>query len=152
MTLAEKVLRLRTLEGHARGLDRPLTQVEVSRAIREELGGSISQAYLSQIESGKRRHLTSETRALLARFFGVHPGHLVDDLEDVPPLPSRARRDIDAEIDLWLVDGSEKFAKDPELSHALVAIARHENSRDCLRLLASIVDNRPLIDRLLEQS
>ena len=152
MTLAEKVFQLRTLQGHARGLDRPLTQVEVSRAVREELRGSISQAYLSQIESGKRRHLTSETRALLARFFGVHPGHLVDDLEDVPPLPPRERRDIDAELDLWLVDGSEKFAKDPELSHALVAIARHENSRDCLRLLASIVDNRPLIDRLLEQA
>jgi transcriptional regulator with XRE-family HTH domain len=152
MTLGEKLSRLRTLEGHARGFDRPLTQVEVSRAVREELRGSISQAYLSQIESGKRRHLTSDTRALLARFFGVHPGHLVDDLEDVPPLPPRKRRAIDAELDLWLVDGSEKFAKDRELSRALVAIARHENSRDCLRLLASLVDNRPLIDRLLEQS
>ena len=50
------------------------------------------------------------------------------------------------------MEGSEKFAKDRALSRALVAIARHENSRDCLRLLASIVDNRPLIDRLLEQS
>jgi transcriptional regulator with XRE-family HTH domain len=152
MRLGEKLSQLRTLEGHARGLDRPMTQVEVSRAVREELRGSISQAYLSQIESGKRRHLTSDTRAMLARFFGVHPGHLVDDLKDVPSLPPRQRRAIDAELDLWLVDGSEQFAKDPELSHALVAIARHENSRDCLRLLASIVGNRPLIDRLLEQS
>ena len=53
-------------------------------------------------------------------------------------------------VDLWLVDGSEKFGHDRELSRALVAIARHENSRDCLRLLASIVDNHRLIDHLLE--
>jgi transcriptional regulator with XRE-family HTH domain len=151
MKLAEKLSRLRTLEGYARGLDRELTQVEVSRAIREELGGGISQAYLSQIESGKRRHLTVETRALLARFFRVHPGHLVDDLDDdMAPLPPRQRRVIDDKLDLWLVDGSEKFAEDRELSRALVAIARHENSRDCLRLLASIVDNRQLIEHLLE--
>jgi len=150
MTLGEKLSRLRTLEGYARGLDREMTQVEVSKTLREELGGGISQAYLSQIERGKRRHLTSDTRALLARFFRVHPGHLVDDLEDVAPLPPRQRHDIDDELDLWLVDGSEKFGHDRELSRALVAIARHENSRDCLRLLASIVDNHRLIDHLLE--
>jgi len=150
MTLGEKLSRLRTLEGYARGLDREMTQVEVSKAIREQLAAGISQAYLSQIESGKRRHLTSETRALLARFFRVHPGHLVDDLEDVAPLPLRQRHDIDEELDLWLVDGSEKFSNDRELSRALVAIARHENSRDCLRLLASIVENRQLVDHLLE--
>jgi len=151
MRLGEKLSRLRTLEGYARDLDREMTQVEVSKAIRAELGGGISQAYLSQIESGKRRHLTSETRALLARFFRVHPGHLVDDLDEhAAPLPPRQRHIIDDKLDLWLVDGSEKFADDRELSRALVAIARHENSRDCLRLLASIVDNRQLVDHLLE--
>ena len=151
MRLGEKLSRLRTLEGYARDLDREMTQVEVSKAIRAELGGGISQAYLSQIESGKRRHLTSETRALLARFFRVHPGHLVDDLDEhAAPLPPRQRHIIDDRLDLWLVDGSEKFADDRELSRALVAIARHENSRDCLRLLASIVDNHKLIDHLLE--
>ena len=151
MRLGEKLSRLRTLEGYARGLDREMTQVEVSKAIREELRGGISQAYLSQIESGKRRHLTSETRALLARFFRVHPGHLVDDLDEhAAPLPPRQRHIVDDKLDLWLVDGSEKFADDRELSRALVAIARHENSRDCLRLLASIVENRQLVDHLLE--
>ena len=151
MNLGEKISRLRTLEGYSRGLDREMTQVEVSKAVREELGGGISQAYLSQIESGKRRHLTSETRALLARFFRVHPGHLVDDLDEhVAPLPPRQRHMLDDKLDLWLVEGSESFAEDRELSRALVAIARHENSRDCLRLLASIVENRQLIDHLLE--
>jgi len=151
MTLGEKISRLRTLEGYARGLDRELTQVEVSSAIREELGGGISQAYLSQIESGRRRHLTSETRALLARFFRVHPGHLVDDLDDhVAPLPPRQRHVIDDKLDLWLVEGSETFSEDRELSRALVAVARHENSRDCLRLLAWIAEDRRLADRLLQ--
>jgi transcriptional regulator with XRE-family HTH domain len=151
MTLGEKLSRLRTLEGYARGLDREMTQVEVSKAIRDDLGGSISQGYVSQIESGARRHLTVETRALLARFFRVHPGHLVDDLEEIAPLPPKQRHDIDDKLDLWLVDGSEKFAADRELSRALVAIARHEKSRDCLRLLASIVENRQLIDHLLDK-
>ncbi len=151
MRLGQKLSRLRVLEGYARGLDREMTQVEVSKAIREEAGGGISQAYLSQIESGARRHLTSETRALLARFFRVHPGHLVDDLdESVAALPPRQRHVIDDKLDLWLVEGSEAFSEDRELSRALVAIARHENSRDCLRLLASIVENSKLIEHLLE--
>lgn len=151
MNLGEKISRLRTLEGYSRGLDREMTQVEVSKAVREELGGGISQAYLSQIESGKRRHLTSETRALLARFFRVHPGHLVDDLDEhAAPLPPRQRHMLDDKLDLWLVEGSETFSEDRELSRALVAIARHENSRDCLRLLASIVENRQLVDHLLD--
>ncbi len=151
MTLGEKLSQLRTLEGYARGLDREMTQVEVSNAIRDDLRGSISQGYLSQIESGARRHLTVETRALLARFFRVHPGHLVDDLDEVAPMPPKQRHDIDDKLDLWLVDGSETFAADRELSRALVAIARHEKSRDCLRLLASIVENRQLIDHLLDK-
>ena len=51
------------------------------RAIKAESKKSISQAYLSQIESGVRPHLTNSTRMLLARFFKVHPGYLVDDPE-----------------------------------------------------------------------
>ena len=151
MRLGEKITRLRTLAGYARGLDREMTQVEVSKAIREELGKGISQAYLSQIESGARRHLTTETRALLARFFRVHPGHLVDDLDhDSAPVAPKQRHELDDRLDLWLVEGSERFAEDRELSRALVAIARHEKSRDCLRLLASIVENHRLVDHLLE--
>ncbi len=49
--------------------------------IQKELGKSISQSYLSQIESGARPHLTDSSRMLLARFFKVHPGYLVDDPE-----------------------------------------------------------------------
>ena len=49
--------------------------------VEKELGKSISQCYLSQIESGARPHLTNSTRMLLASFFKVHPGYLVDDPE-----------------------------------------------------------------------
>src|SRR5260370_1277216 len=79
MKLGEKIRRLRELEGGLRGLDREMTQQEVVRAVRKELHKSISQSYLSQIENSSRRHLTNTTRMLLANFFKVHPGYLVDD-------------------------------------------------------------------------
>jgi transcriptional regulator with XRE-family HTH domain len=152
MTLGQKIARLRVLEGFARGLGRELTQSEVSEGIAKDLDGKISQSYLSQIESGARRHLTSETRLLLARFFRVHPGHLVDDLEDVAaPLALGPRRELDDALDLWLIDGAEQFAADAQLSRALIAIAKHEKSRECLVLLGSIVDNRQFIDRLVDR-
>ena len=150
MKLGEKLAHLRTLEGFARGLGREMTQGEVVRAIREEQEGTLSQSYLSQLESGARAHMTGPTRLLLARFFNVHPGHLVDDLEDMPPLRPRPRRETDDKLDVWLIEGSEEFADAPDLSEALLKIAKHPHSRDCLRVLASIVENRALIDRLLE--
>jgi transcriptional regulator with XRE-family HTH domain len=153
MTLGQKLIRLRALEGHARGLGRELTQNEVVQGVRE-LGGQISQSYISQLESGARLHMTSNSRLLLARFFGVHPGHLVDDPEDAAPqalLHIKPRRQLDDEIDLWLIEASEQFRRDPELSRALVQIAKHEQSRECLILLGAIVENKALIQRLVEQ-
>ena len=79
MELAEKLRRLRRAEGMRRGLWRTLTQIEVIHAMRQEIGVSLSQAYLSQLESGRRRHLTSATREALARFYHVAPGYLVSD-------------------------------------------------------------------------
>ena len=150
MKLGEKLIHLRTLEGFARGLGREMTQGEVSKSVATELGGKISQSYLSQLESGTRGHLKGPTRLLLARFFKVHPGHLVDDLDDLPPMRPRPRREIDDKLDLWLIEGSESFADDRRLSEALLAIAKHPQSRECLALLASIVENRELVDRLVE--
>lgn len=152
MTLGQKLSRLRSLEGFARGMEREMTQAEVSRAVREEMDGHISQSYLSQLESGTRPHLTSGTRLLLARFFKVHPGYLVDDLEDMPSLPVRPRRQLDDKLDLWLIEGSEAFADDPRLSTALLQIAKHPKSRDCLVVFGSIVENRDLIERLIEKT
>ncbi len=151
MTLGQKLTRLRALEGFARGLGRELTQAEVSKGVREELDGQISQSYLSQLESGTRPHLTSGTRLLLARFFKVHPGYLVDDLEDMPPLPVRPRRELDDKLDLWLIEGSQDFADDRALSEGLLQLAKHPKSRDCLVLFGSIVENRQLIERLIDK-
>ena len=61
MTLGEKLRYLREVEGTLRGLDRELSQEELARLIEKELGKSISQSYLSQIESGARPHLTNST-------------------------------------------------------------------------------------------
>ena len=81
MTLGEKIRYLREMEGTLRGLGRDMTQQEIVREVKRDQGASISQSYLSQIESGARPHLTNTTRMLLARFFKVHPGYLVDDPE-----------------------------------------------------------------------
>lgn len=152
MTLGQKLTRLRSLEGFARGLDRELTQAEVSRGVKEELDGHISQSYLSQLESGARPHLTSGTRLLLARFFKVHPGYLVDDLEDMAAMTGRPRHDLDDRLDLWLIEGAQQFAEDPALHEALLQIAKHPKSRDCLVLFGSIVENRQLMDRLIDKT
>src|SRR2546430_16531830 len=82
MYLSEKIKHLREVEGELRGLNRPMTQTEVVKAMQEELNESISQAYLSQIENGKRVHLTASSRDVLSSFFTFHPGYLVSDPPD----------------------------------------------------------------------
>src|SRR5580692_5741492 len=149
MRLGEKIRYLRLVEGTLRGLDREMTQQEVVRAILRDTRGTISQSYLSQIESGARPHLTNSTRMLLAKFFGVHPGYLVDDPEGFhTELISDARVQED-QLDLWLIGGAERFSRDPQVSRALLHLARHDDSRKCLVLLDSILDTPNLVDRLL---
>ncbi len=149
MRLGEKIRYLRLVEGTLRGLDREMTQQEVVRAIARELKKSISQSYLSQIESGARPHMTNSTRMLLARFFGVHPGYLVDDPEGYhTELLSDVRVQED-QLDLWLISGAERFARDREVSRALLNLARHSDSRKCLVLLDEILETPELVDRLL---
>jgi Domain of unknown function (DUF74). len=52
MTLGEKLRYLRLVEGALCGLEREMTQAEVSRNLKRELGDSISQAYLSHQDAG----------------------------------------------------------------------------------------------------
>ncbi len=149
MKLGEKIRYLRLVEGTLRGLGREMTQQEVVRAIARQMKRSLSQSYLSQIESGARPHLTNSTRMLLAKFFGVHPGYLVDDPEGFhTELISDARVQED-QLDLWLIGGAERFSRDPQVSRALLRLARHDDSRKCLVLLDSILDTPNLVDRLL---
>src|SRR5204862_8102156 len=108
MRLGEKIRYLRLVEGTLRGLDREMTQQAVVRAVAREMKKSITQSYLSQIESGARPHLTNSTRMLLARFFGVHPGYLVDDPECFHTELLSDVRVQDDQLDLWLISGAER--------------------------------------------
>ena len=150
MTLGEKIRHLRAVEGGLRGLDRPITQSEVVRAMNRELRKGISQAYLSQIESGARPHLTQATRELLARFFKVHPGFLVNDAEGYQTTLASELRVQDAKVDSWLFTAAEAMRADPELSRALQDIADYDDSRKCLLLLGEIVRVPGLVDHLFQ--
>jgi transcriptional regulator with XRE-family HTH domain len=150
MTLGAKLRSLRSVEGSLRGLGRAMTQQELAAAMKREIGRGLSQAYLSQIESGARPHLTHTTRELLARFFRVYPGFLVDDPEGYAPDLQSELRTIDAKVDSWLYAGAERFTADPELQRGLLDIAQNEDSRQAVLLLAEILRTPGLAQRLSE--
>ena len=148
MTLGEKIRYLREVEGTLRGLDREMTQQEVVRAMKLELRQSISQSYLSQIENGQRPHLNNATRLLLAKFFKVHPGYLVDDPDGFHTGLISEIAGMEDRLDLWLIDGAQRFRRDPKVSQALLAVAKHDNSRKCLAVLQGILETPGLMERL----
>ena len=159
MKLSDKIRYLREVEGNLRGLDRAMTQQELVRAIQEsnqpksgsrKTGATISQSYLSQIESGARPHLTNTTRLLLAKFFKVHPGYLVDDPEGYNAQLMADIHTLEDKLDLWLISGAERFRRDPELCQALLTLAQNKDSRRCLLLLEEVLKTPSLADRLLE--
>ena len=124
MKLGEKIRYLRLVEGTLSGLGREMTQQEIVRALKTEMGDSLSQSYLSQIESGARPHMTNSSRMLLARFFKVHPGYLVDDPEGYHAELMSDVRVLEDTLDLWLISGAERFRRDPAVCHALLQVAK----------------------------
>ena len=150
MKLGDKLRSLRAVEGSLRGMGRSMTQQELASAMKREIGRGLSQAYLSQIESGARPHLTHTTRQLLARFFRVYPGFLVDDPEGYTPGLQSELRAIDAKVDSWLYAAAEQFTADPLLQRALLSIAEHEDSRQAILLLGEILRTPELAERLGE--
>jgi transcriptional regulator with XRE-family HTH domain len=150
MKLGEKIRYLREVEGSLRGLDRAMSQLELVRAIDSETGSKLSQSYLSQIESGARPHVTNTTRQILAGFFKVHPGYLVDDPEGYSPELQSELGQMEDKFDLWLISGAERFRRDPELKKALLTLAQHERSRECVLLLEAILETPGLDRRLAE--
>ena len=149
MKLGEKLRYLRLVEGTLRGMDREMTQQELAKSLKKDLGHGLSQSYLSQIESGARRHLTNSTRLLLAKFFNVHPGYLVDDPEGFHNELASDAGALEDRLDLWLISGAERFRRNADVSNALLALARHPNSRQCLALLGAILETPGLAERLL---
>jgi hypothetical protein len=159
MKLSDKIRYLREVEGNLRGLGRAMTQQELVRAIQEsnhakngrgKRGATISQSYLSQIESGARPHLTNTTRLLLAKFFQVHPGYLVDDPEGYNAQLMADIHTVEDKLDLWLISGAERFRRDPELCQALLTLAQNKDTRRCLLLLESVLETPSLVERLLQ--
>jgi len=148
MSVAEKIRYLRFVEGHLRGLGREMTQKETVAAIKREMKKPLSQSYFSQLESGTRRHLTNTSRLLLAKFFRVHPGYLVDDPEGFQTELISDLSGQEDKLDLWLIQGAERFRRDSALGEALLAMARHEDTRKCVLLLAAVIETPDLIHRL----
>lgn len=145
MDLAEKVKHLRGVEGELRGLGRPMTQMEVVKAMQEELGESISQAYLSQLESAKRVHLTASSRDLLSRFFKVHPGYLVSDPPDFSTdlLSTEILSEIEMPADRlrnWLDCRASEWSDDPPLQIFFARLADVQDPRGYLTLFARLLD------------
>jgi transcriptional regulator with XRE-family HTH domain len=140
MTLGDKLKHLRQFEGELRGLGRPMTKAEVLRAMRTELGESVSHAYLCQLESGARTHMSPMTRALLARFFKVLPGYLVSDPEGYQAaLVSDVASEPDA-LRAWLAARAEDVRDDLALYHVLLKMSRHPNPRRLFENLDELMD------------
>jgi hypothetical protein len=149
MRLAEKLKVLRDVEGMCRARDRALTKTEVVKLLHEETGGRISLAYLSQLEAGTRAHMTNKTRLLLAGFFRIHPGFLVDD-------PDEYRRHLGAPVrghadslGAWLHVGAARYRHDAPVAETLDRLAAHPERRKALRLLRAVLTMPTLMDRLL---
>jgi transcriptional regulator with XRE-family HTH domain len=150
MTLGQKLRQLRQLEGELRGLGRELTQAELVRGIKADLGETISQSYLSLIEKERRKHLSHESRQLLARFFKVHPGYLVTDPPGFHTELTSDVGSVETRLDRWLLEGASRFAHDPALAAALERLAHHADTRRCLVLLGEMMSMPGLVDRLSE--
>jgi transcriptional regulator with XRE-family HTH domain len=150
MKLGEKLRYLREVEGNLRCLNRAMTQQELVRMLKAETGATLSQSYLSQIESGARPHMTNTTRQVLAKFFKVHPGYLVDDPEGYHVELQSDARALEYKLDLWLISGAERFRRDRELRQALLAVSRHSDSRRCMLLLNAVIETPGLVDRLFD--
>ncbi|MBE3558412.1 MAG: helix-turn-helix transcriptional regulator [Ktedonobacteraceae bacterium] len=140
MNLAEKIRHLREVEGELRGLNRPMTQIEVVQAMNEELGEQISQAYLSQLESGKRLHLTAKSRDLLARFFKVHPGYLVSDPPDYnTDLQTEIAGSNAERLHIWLRANAAEWTSEPDLQELLDLLALSTDPRRYIRLFRRLM-------------
>ena len=140
MNLSEKIKHLREVEGELRGLNRPMTQTEVVKAMQEELNESITQAYLSQLENGKRVHLTASSRDLLSRFFKVQPGYLVSDL---PGYSTDLLTDMDYDADrleTWLLASAEEWRSESLINEFFTTLAHVEHPRLYIALFHELLD------------
>jgi transcriptional regulator with XRE-family HTH domain len=140
MNLAEKIKHLRDVEGELRGYNRPMTQMEVVKSMQEELGESISQAYLSQLESAKRLHLTASSRDLLSRFFKVHPGYLVSDPPDYSTDLLTDMGNEEGRLNTWLSASASEWRVEPALHELLELLAEVEEPLRYIEAFRKLMD------------
>jgi transcriptional regulator with XRE-family HTH domain len=140
MNLAEKLKHLREVEGELRGLNRPMTQTEVVKAMREELNERLSQAYLSQLESGRRLHLTASSRDLLARFFKVHPGYLVSDPPDYSTDLITDMASAEDRLTTWLTASAAEWRIEPDIQALLLRLADSGEPQRYLALFRKLTE------------
>ena len=79
----------------------------------------------------------------------MHPGYLVDDPDGYHTELISDIATHESQLDLWLIEGAQQFRRDPEISSALLTLARHSDSRQCLLLLDAILETPGLAERLL---
>ncbi|MHB8618862.1 MAG: helix-turn-helix domain-containing protein [Chloroflexota bacterium] len=149
MHLADKIKHLRSLEGQLRGLTRPMSKAEVLRAMQAELGENISHAYLCQLESGARTHMSPATRSLLARFFKVLPGYLVSDPDDYQASIVSGLAAEPDQLKAWLVTRAEEIKEDPFLYHLLLRMSRDPVPRRFFEALDRMMDAEAAVDSSL---
>jgi transcriptional regulator with XRE-family HTH domain len=140
MNLAEKLKHLREVEGELRGLNRPMTQMEIVKAMKEELHERISQAYLSQLESGKRLHLTASSRDLLARFFKVHPGYLVSDPPDYSTDLITDMASAEDRLTTWLTASAAEWRTETDVQELLLRLADSPEAQRYLSLFRKLAE------------
>ncbi len=140
MNLSEKLHQLRALEGQLRGYGRALSKSEVVRLMHVEVGQTISHAYLCQLESGARDHMSPSTRSLLAGFFKVHPGYLVSDPADFQTGIVSDVAPSTGDLRAWLSAQAEAMRDDPDVYHVLLRLARENDPRRYFLLLNRLLD------------
>ena len=140
MKLGEKLIHLREIEGQVRGLPRPLTKAEVARFMRAEIGHGVSHAYLSQLESGARAHLSAQSRDHLAKFFKVHPGYLVNDPPGFETQLASTYLLEGPDLRSWLANRADEQRGDPIVFRALLRLSRQDDPRRYLALLDDLLD------------
>jgi transcriptional regulator with XRE-family HTH domain len=139
MHLSEKIKHLREVEGELRGLNRPMTQMEVVKAMQEELHESISQAYLSQLEKGKRVHLTATSRDLLSNFFKVHPSYLISD---PPDYSTDLLTDMEGNTDrlnTWLLASAAEWQIEPFIQNFFQQLGSVEDPRRYITIFQQLM-------------
>ena len=140
MNLAEKIKHLREVEGDMRGLGRAMTQMEVVKAMQEEMDETLSQAYLSQLENGKRVHLTATSRDLLARFFKVQPGYLVSDPPDYSTDLISDMTDGEDRLATWLAASAAEWRAEPDMHELLLYLANSPDAHHYLSLFRKLAE------------